>query len=474
MTMQGDQHERLVVVSNRGPYRLRETARGLKYERSVGGLASAVLPVLERWGGVWIAAGRPGGRHPSDRSRPSFELRYIDLPEDKENDYYHGMSNDALWPLCHYFLGRVRYERKFWDAYDWVNRRFAEVIVEEAAEDDIIWIHDYHLARVPYYLRQLRPNARIAFFWHIPFPAPEMYRTLPWRRQFLESLLMTDVLGFHIQEYVDNFGDATAELLDARLAGETIEHNGHSTQVIARPIAIDYEAIEREAKSERVVKRTEHLRETLRDQVIALGVERLDYTKGIVERLRGMERLLESNYELRGKVTLIQIVTPSREEGVEAYREKKREIDELVGRLNGKFSNDLWVPIHYLYRSFNPSRLAVYYCAADIALVTPLRDGLNLVAKEYVASRVNQDGVLILSEFAGVTSQLPEALLVNPYSDEDMATGIERALRMTKEEQRRRMQPMQNRLREEGISWWTQEFLDRMAAVNYRQEQMPV
>jgi trehalose 6-phosphate synthase len=474
VTFQGEQHERLVVVSNRGPYRLRETARGLKYERSVGGLASAVLPVLERWGGVWIAAGRPGGRHPSDRSRPSFDLRYVELPEDKEAGYYSGMSNDALWPLCHYFLGRVRYERKYWEAYEWVNRRFAEVIVEEAGEDDIIWIHDYHLARVPHYLRQLRPTARIAFFWHIPFPAPELFRTLPWRRQFLESLLLTDVLGFHIPEYVKNFGGATSEVLGTPLNGETIEQAGHTTQVIARPIAIDYDAIEREAKSERVVKRANHLRETLRGQVITLGVERLDYTKGIAERLRGMERLLESNYELRGKVTLIQIVTPSREEGVEAYREKKREIDEIVGRVNGKFSNDLWVPIHYLYRTFSASRLVVYYRAADVALVTPLRDGLNLVAKEYVASRVDQDGVLILSEFAGVSGQLPEALLVNPYSDEDMATGIERALRMSKEEQRRRMQPMQSRLKEEGISWWTQEFLDRMAAVNYRRERLPV
>ncbi len=474
MKVNGEGRERLVVVSNRGPYRLRETARGLKYERSIGGLASAILPVLERWGGVWIAAGRPAGRHVSDRSRPSFRLRYIDLPEDKEAGYYQGISNNALWPLCHYFLGRVKYERKYWDAYEWVNRRFAEVITEEAGEEDIIWIHDYHLGRVPYYLRQLRPDARIAFFWHIPFPSPELFRTLPWRRQFLESLLLSDVLGFHVDEYVRNFGEATAEVLGAPLTNGIIEYAGHTTQVIARPIAIDYDMIEHAAKSDRVIKRAEHLRESMRGQVIALGVERLDYTKGIPERLRGMERLLESNYELRGKVTLIQIVTPSREEGVEAYREKKREIDEIVGRVNGKFSNDLWVPIHYLYRSFTPSRLVVYYTAADIALVTPLRDGLNLVAKEYVASRVNQDGVLILSEFAGVSSQLPEALLVNPYSDEDVATGLERALRMTKEEQRRRIEPMQSRLKEEGIAWWTQAFLDRMAKVNYHQEQLPV
>lgn len=458
---------RLVVVSNRGPYHVRETPEGLKYEKAVGGLTTALLPIVGRWGGLWIASGKPDGRRPSDSEDLAFDLRY-EVSEEDERGYYYGMANNALWPLSHYFLGRLHYERKYWEAYDRVNRRFAEVILEETGADDVIWVHDYHLARVPYYLRQARPAARIAFFWHIPFPAPEMFRTLPWRRQFLESLLMCDLIGFHIAEYVKNFGAAAAELLGAEVDGEIIRHAGRAAQVIARPIGIDYAAVEKQARATRTEKRAEHLRETMRGQVLTLGVERMDYTKGIVERLRGMELLLETKSDLRGKVTLIQIVTPSREEGVEAYREKKREIDEVVGRINGKFSNDVWTPVRYIYRAFNPARLVVYYRAADIALVTPLRDGLNLVAKEYVASRVNHDGVLILSEFAGAICQLPEALPVNPYSDEDMAAAIERALRMPKEEQRRRMQAMQSRLQTEGITWWAEEFLDRMAQAHHR------
>ncbi len=467
MTLETSLPFRLVIVSNRGPYHLRETPEGLRYVKSVGGLTSAIIPVLEQWGGVWIASGKPAGRFPSAPQRPLFDLRYIDLPEEYQSDFYDGMSNNALWPLCHYFLGRVHYERRYWEAYEAVSRRFAEAILEEAGEDDVIWIHDYQLARVPFYLRRARPSARIAFFWHIPFPSPEMYRTLPWRRQLLESILMSDLVGFHIPEYVKNFGEAAGELLNARVEREIIQHAGRTIQLVARPIGIDHDAIEKQARAVRIAKRAERLRESVRGQTLILGVERLDYTKGIAERLRGIERLLDTRPEWRGKVTLIQIVTPSREEGVEAYRDKKREIDEIVGRINGTFSNDLWVPILYLYRAFSPSRLSVYYRAADIALVTPLRDGLNLVAKEYVASRVNQDGVLILSEFAGVRCQLTEALMVNPYSDEDMAGAIEQALNMPKEEQSRRMQAMQKRIRQEGTTWWTQDFIDRMALVHH-------
>jgi trehalose 6-phosphate synthase len=225
--------------------------------------------------------------------------------------------------------------------------------------------------------------------------------------------------------------------------------------------------VAKQARSAGTEKRVQRLRETVQGQTLIMGVERMDYTKGILERLKGMEHLLRMNSQLHGKVTLFQLVTPSRE-GIAAYREKKREIDEVVGRINGRFSTDVWTPVHYLYRSFAPSRLIVYYRAADIALVTPLRDGLNLVAKEYVASRVDQDGVLILSEFAGVTCQLPEALIVNPYDVEDMAGSIEEALHMPREEQRRRVAIMQGRIKAESISWWMDEFLNLMAGIHRR------
>ncbi len=469
MDQAGRSPNRLIVVSNRGPYHLTEVGGELKYETTVGGLTSAVLPVLENRGGVWIAWGEPGGRHPNAPGRPPFDMHLIELTPDQVDGFYHSVSNSALWPLCHYFLGRVVYDWSAWQTYEQVNQRFAQVTLEEAHEGDIIWVHDYHLARVPFYVRQERPDARIAFFWHIPFPAPEIFRTLPWRRQVLESLLACDLLGFHVEEYVRNFRESVVELLGARLEGDRVLFKGHATQVVALPIGIDYQAIEKQARLARVRRRADRLCESVRGQTLILGVERMDYTKGILERLRGMEHLLKMRPEIRGKVTLFQIVTPSRQ-GVPAYREKKREIDEIVGRINGTFSNDLWTPVHYLYRSYSPSRLIVYYRAADIALVTPLRDGLNLVAKEYVAARTDQDGVLILSEFAGVTSQLTEALIVNPYDVEDMAGVIELALAMPREEQRRRMQAMQAKIKAQDIEWWTAEFLGRMDEIDGRRE----
>ena len=261
-------------------------------------------------------------------------------------------------------------------------------------------------------------------------------------------------------EFAENFIESAIEILDAQLKGNTLEYGGKATRVIARPIGIDYAGVEKQASSSITEKRVRQLCKTLNGQKLILGIERMDYTKGIVERLLAMENLLEHNPELRGTITLVQLVTPSRAD-VEAYRQRKREIDEIVGRINGRFSDGIWMPIRYQYRSFSPAELVAYYRAADVALVTPLRDGLNLVAKEYVASRTQTDGILILSEFAGVARQLPEALLVNPYSIEDMVTAVMRALHMSKEEQRKRMQAMQDRTRTEDIAWWAEAFLNR-------------
>jgi trehalose 6-phosphate synthase/phosphatase len=454
--------QRLVVVSNRGPYRLHVTKQRLRREKTIGGLVTSVLPMLEKLGGVWIAWGEPEGRHSNAPGRPPFTLRHIRLTPEQVQGYYYGVSNSALWPLCHSFLGRVHYDNAEWQVYDQVNRLFAQAALEEANDDDLIWVHDYHLARVPYYVRQARPSARIAFFWHIPFPASELFRTLPWRREILESLLSCDLFGVHIPEYADDFMESAVKVLGAHIEPDLVRYAGRTTHVLARPIGIDYDAVAGQACSVRIERRVRNIHEMLRDQALVLGVERMDYTKGIAERLRAMECLLEQHAELHGRVTLVQIVTPSRMD-VEAYRQKKREIDELVGRINGRFSDGIWIPVRYLYRSFSLAELIAYYRAADVALVTPLRDGLNLVAKEYVASRIHQDGVLILSEFAGASHQLPEALLVNPYSTEDMAAALVQALQTPKEEQRERMQVMQSRIKEQDIAWWANEFLNQIA-----------
>ncbi len=455
---------KLIVVSNRGPYKLSRTKNGLKRTKTIGGLVTSVLPMMKKYGGVWVAWGEPEGRYPAAAGRPDFTLRYLRLSGEQERGFYWGLSNTALWPLCHSFLGRVRYDAADWNMYEHVNRLFAGETIAEMEEEDLVWIHDYQLSLVPQFLRTARPSARLAFFWHIPFPATEIYRTFPWRAALLKSLLACDLIGFHIPEYRDNFFEAAVEILGAEVDGEFVCYSGRRTRILARPIGIDYLGIERLAQQPRIRERVRELKSGLPRQTILLGVERMDYTKGILERLRAVENLLERKPNYRGAVTLIQIVTPSRE-FMSAYQQKKREIDEIVGRINGKYSSDLWIPIRYLFRSFSLNNLIAYYCLSDIALITPLRDGLNLVAKEFIASRLNHDGVVILSEFAGVAWQLPEAILVNPYSEEEMSDAIDRAIQLPKDEQQQRMRRMQDRIRAQDFSWWTEEFLRAMEKI---------
>jgi len=447
-----------VLVSHRGPYRLRKTPQGVRRERTIGGLATSLLPLIEQLGGVWITSGESTGRYLVPPRKPRFALHYLALSAEQRQGFYYGLSNNALWPLCHSFLGRVHYDLAEWNVYEEVNAEFARAALEEAGEDDVIWVHDYQMARVPHYIREQRPNAKMLFFWHIPFPPLEIFRTLPWRHLILEGLLACDVIGFHIPAYVRNFMEAAEDILGARVDGEWVYHKGARRRVVARPIGIDFQAIDRIARAPETEARVQHLRNALGQETLIIGVERMDYTKGIVERLRGLEYLLATHPEWSGKVSLMQIVTPSRD-AVEAYRQKKREIDEMVGRVNGRFSDGIWNPIHYQYRSFPPAELVAYYRAADIALVTPLRDGLNLVAKEYVASRINGDGAVILSEFAGVSYQLPEAILTNPYSPEEVADSLQRALTLGHHEGRERMAAMRSHVEAQDINWWLKEFV---------------
>jgi trehalose 6-phosphate synthase/phosphatase len=449
---------RFVLVSHRGPYRLRKTPQGVRRERTIGGLATSLLPLIEQLGGVWITSGESAGRYEVPPRKPRYALRYLALTPEQRQGFYYGLSNNALWPLCHSFLGRVHYELAEWNVYEEVNAEFARAALEEAAEDDVIWVHDYQMARVPHFIRTARPHSRMLFFWHIPFPPLEIFRTLPWRNLILEGLLACDVVGFHIPSYVHNFMDAAQDILGVSRDGEWLHYQGRRVHVVACPIGIDYQAIDHIARSPETEARVKHLCDGLGQQVMILGVERMDYTKGIVERLRGLDYLLEMHPEWLGKLNLMQIVTPSRD-GVAAYRQKKREIDEMVGRVNGRYSDGIWNPIHYQYRSFSPAELVAYYRAADIALVTPLRDGLNLVAKEYVASRINEDGAVILSEFAGVSHQIPQAILTNPYSSEDVASALQQALSMGEEDRHRRMVAMRSRVQEQDIAWWLEEFV---------------
>jgi trehalose 6-phosphate synthase len=382
-------------------------------------------------------------------------------------NYYAGFANRVLWPLFHYFIGRVNFQPEEWNDYVKVNRRFADSVVAELAEQrdakPVAWIHDYHLLLVPKMIREADKKARIGFFLHVPFPAFEVFRILPSRREILEGLLGADLLGFHTQNYLDAFLDSTRRLLGARIdKNGSVDYQGHTTRTVASPIGIDVAQQEQLASDPRSVSRSLRLRRSITGDTLVLGVDRLDYSKGIPERLIGFERFLERHPEHRGHVTLVQIAVPSRTR-VEEYRQLKRLTDETVGRINGRFGDGIWTPVQYLSRSFQPAELASYYRAADVALVTPLRDGLNLVAKEYVASRTDLGGALVLSEFAGAADELPQAYFVNPFGPDSIAETLHAAITDDRVERERRMAALLARVRANDVRDWARTFIQSIA-----------
>ncbi len=450
----------ILVISNRLPVTVGRSARGLELRRSTGGLVSALEPVLHRRGGTWV--GWPGAklRDGEVLSQPSDPYRIVpvELSDGEVARYYHGFSNATLWPLFHSMPDRARFERSDWDAYERVNERFAAVA---AAEDGLAWVHDYQLMRVPHHLRRLRAEARIAFFCHIPFPPYDVFRLLPWDREILRGLVAADLIGFHVRDYAQNFLDCAERLLAARVDREAglVEVGDRTIAVGEFPIGIDFPLYEQRAMAMQG-------RDRRREQLV-LGVDRLDYTKGIPQRLRAFERLLDLHAEHRGQVVLLQIAVPSRDQ-VRAYQDLKREIDELVGRINGRFATPGWTPIQYLYRSIPPDDLSALYRDARVALVTPLRDGMNLVAKEFVASQVDDPGVLILSRLAGAAETMREAVLVNPMDLDGTAEAIHRALVMDEAERRSRMVALRRRERRNSVEAWTNGFLRRAASSGER------
>jgi trehalose 6-phosphate synthase/phosphatase len=446
--------QRLVVVSNRLPVTAERTSQGLVLRRSAGGLVSALDPVLSLRGGTWV--GWPGIPFEAGEQLPADALPYalaaVPMRASEVSGFYHGFANGTLWPLFHSFPQHTRFDTRTWRTYQRMNEHFARVAHAAAGPDDLIWVHDYQLMLTPLSLREWRPGARIAFFLHIPFPSFDLYRLLPWDRELLYGLLACDLIGFHVEGYERNFLDCVERLLGARVdhAAHLIEHGGRTVRVGAFPLGIDFEGFEQRAR-----EAPPGPREGPR---IVLGVDRLDYTKGIPERLRAFERLLELHPEHREQVILLQLAVPSRTE-VRAYRRQKRQIDELVGRVNGRFGTPRWTPIHYLHRGTEPEDLVQLYRDADVALVTPLRDGMNLVAKEYVACQIDDPGVLVLSRFAGASETMREALRVNPYNVDATAEAIHRALCMEEPERRSRMAALRWRERRHNVVAWLENFI---------------
>ena len=445
----------LLVVSNRLPFTVKRSRGRSRLEQSTGGLVAALEPVLRREGGTWI--GWAGGPLPPEASAAPYRIAGISLTPHDLRGYYHGFSNGALWPLFHSFPTRMELDPEEWSAYEQVNRRFAQLAAAHAAPGALVWLHDYHLMRVAPALRRIRRDLRIAFFLHVPFPPADLFRILPWDRELLRGVLACDLVGFHCAGYASNFLDCAEHLLGARVDRERgqVQHGQHTVKVAAFPLGIDFELFARRAREappgagggERVV----------------LGVDRLDYTKGLPQKIRAFERLLELHPEHRERVVLLQIAEPTRGE-VSEYQRLKREVDELVGRVNGRFGTSGWTPVRYLHRHVDAETLAQLYRDADVALVTPLRDGMNLVAKEYVACQVREPGALVLSELAGAAESMHEAIRVNPYHRDAVAESLHQALVMDASERTARMRALQRRERRGDLYVWLDSFLAAAAA----------
>ncbi|MCR2784573.1 MULTISPECIES: alpha,alpha-trehalose-phosphate synthase (UDP-forming) [unclassified Microbacterium] len=460
-----------VVVANRLPVDRAANGDGEEQWRpSPGGLVTALAPVMRRADGAWV--GWPGQ---ADLEVEPFEFDGMQLvpvalsAEDVEL-YYEGFSNDTIWPLYHDVIAAPRYRREWWQAYVRVNRRFAEAAAAAAADGATVWVQDYQLQLVPKMLRELRPDLVIGYFHHIPFPAYGLYSQLPWRRQVLEGLLGADVIGFQRVADASNFARAVRRQLryDTKASGIRVptEEGGERLALAkAFPISIDVDDYVQLAQRPDIRARAAEIRESLGNpKKVLLGVDRLDYTKGIQHRLKAFGELLEDGKLAVEDVTLVQVASPSRER-VGAYVQLRDEIEQTVGRINGDYDTMHHTAIRYLHQSFPREEMVALYLAADVMLVTALRDGMNLVAKEYVASRIDNRGVLVLSEFAGAADELGMALRINPHDIEGMKDAIVRAVEMPAAEQGRRMRALRKKVRDHDVKDWSREFLEALDAV---------
>ena len=451
---------KLVVVSNRGPYR-HEAIRGQeRWVRAAGGLVAALDPVLQQRGGVWVSAKPARDFDAVTVPAPdlAYDLAHISLKRSEQRGFYEGVSNAILWPLLHGFEPTIQVGEAPWASYVSANQAFADTTLETSGPSDLIWIQDYHLMLVPGVLRAKRPKARIGWFCHIPWPPPDTFGILPWREAILEGLLGADVLGFHLPEYAEHFQQCVERFTSYRVSRGVIEYRGRRVKMVAAPIGIPVDELQALAIDPDVGRDVERIRQSMANRRLILGVDRLDYTKGIPQRLAAFELMLRRDRTARTKYALVQVMVPSRTD-VKAYADLKEEIDRMVGDINGRYAETGCVPIHYLYRNLSQRALFAHYRAADVALVTPLRDGMNLVAHEYAAARTDEDGVLILSEFAGAAKHLKGALLVNPYDVESTTSAIQRALHMKAPERRKRMRSMRTEVMRLDVHRWADGYL---------------
>jgi trehalose 6-phosphate synthase len=475
-------HTHLVVVANREPYihvrRVREPrwwsrlfgakpAEATTWVRPASGVVTALDPVMRVCGGTWVAHGSGSadaeasdekGRVRVPPDRPAYTLRRVWLTRDEEDGYYYGAANNAIWPLCHIAYARPEFNESDWEAYSRVNRRFAEIILEEiGARPAVVFVQDYHFALLPRFIKDARPDVIVCQFWHIPWPNPETFRVCPWAEPILHGLLGNDLLSFHIQSHCNNFLETVERTLEARVDYErfAVVRGGHPTSVKPFPISIDPDLWAPPPRVDRSAEEAE-LRESLgigSEPRIIFGVDRLDYTKGIPDRIRAFERLLMRHPEWRERVVFVQVGAPSRDH-LSRYQMLSREVDEIVNDVNGRYSASGWQPIVYVHEHRQPTQIAAIYRAAAVCVVSSLHDGMNLVAKEFIASRTDHRGVLVLSRFTGAARELHEAVLVNPFAVDEFGDALHFALSMPEDQQERRMRALSTRVRNHTVYDW--------------------
>ena len=470
-----------IITSNRLPLQVNIKDQKLEITSSVGGLATGMKSVHAEGDALWIGwSGIPDEELDDNMSKQVNEAirkqKCISVPLSAEDveQYYEGFSNKALWPLFHYFMEYSRFDQEEWEAYKRVNQKFADVILEHIEDGDTVWIHDYQLLLLPELIKNSKPNTSIGFFLHIPFPSYEIFRTFPWCKQLLKGMLGADLIGFHTYDYERHFLSSIKRILRLDVNFNQISYQDRLVKVDSFPMGIDYEKFHDAALQQSMnINEKSDLLERLKahqskDRKLILSIDRMDYTKGIPNRIKAFEYFLEKYPKYKEKVRLVMLAVPSRS-NVPQYQKLKRETDELVGRINGKFASVSWTPIWYFYRALPFKDLIDLYISSEVALITPIRDGMNLVAKEYVATRIQKDGVLILSEMAGAAKEMNEAILINPNSFEDFADSLEMALSMPKEEQTKRMSHLQKRLKRYNVEKWAQEFFKALENTKYQE-----
>lgn len=452
----------LWIVSNRLPVTVSTRNGGYEFKKSSGGLASA-LQVIKSFDNVKLLGWAGPVKNDEkwiNKLKKEYNCIPVLIPKKLFEGYYKGFSNRAVWPLFHYLPAKTGFEENDWKAYKKVNEIFANIISSNAKDGDTIWIHDYHLLLLPSMIRKMLPNSSVGFFLHIPFPSAEVFRILPWRQEILEGMLGADLLGFHTYDYARHFRSSLLRILGLKSSIDKVQYKDRKIGIGVFPMGIDVDTFSQEkVEGREIQKEIDRWRTIIGNRKIILGVDRLDITKGIPQRLLAFERLLSNNKDIRKKIILIQLTVPSRE-GVAGFKELKKDIDQLVGKIEGEFGAPDAVPIHYIYHSVPKDKLIALYRMADVMLVTSLRDGMNLVAKEYIAAKKDLSGVLVLSEFAGAASELGEALKVNPWNIEEVSKALATALQMDDDEKRHKMNIMYQRLKRHDIFNWTNQFLE--------------